>query len=221
MPYINIQQFDPSRIPDVNLPETFHENAQYIFRHLDNYIIPQMNTNLADVNLVGNAYENATISSEGAILATQKADEASTSAQNAASSEASADNSETNSSASASIATQGASIATQKAAEASTSQSIATAAEQNSSNSAAQSLFQAGLALVSAQNAAIEALRAKNRTFAFQVDQSNTEFGSILQSEIDLGNIIQTNFSPFSIENPREAVRIDLAYGTGTYDLNA
>lgn len=48
--YSDIPNFAPDKIPDANNPETFHDDATYVFSHLNNAIIPSMNTNINDAN---------------------------------------------------------------------------------------------------------------------------------------------------------------------------
>jgi hypothetical protein len=195
MPYVNIPNFDASRIPNADEPETFHDDAQYIFTHLNNNIIPRMNTNLSDVNLIGNTQLNANTASEGAILATQKANEASASAQTASSRVASiaafatnSANSATeslysanNSANSATSSRNSANNSANYASQANTSAILAQTSERNSDFSSRQASQFSDLAILSAQNAAIEANNAKNRTFAFQSDQSNLSVSTFLE----------------------------------------
>lgn len=104
-------------------------------------------------------------------------------------------------------ASTNAATATTKAAEASTS-------ETNAAGSATS-------AATSAANAAASAADAEAALSASQVDQSNTLVATYLNSNSDLGSDLSPpSYSAFSIEN-LVAVRSDLAFDTGTFDLQA
>lgn len=57
MPIETITPFDLARIPDVSDPVNFHEDAEYVFEHLAQHVLPKFNANFDWLNaaLVGDA----------------------------------------------------------------------------------------------------------------------------------------------------------------------